>query len=191
MGDFKKESGLEQTEKADSNRVYIIAILMILIALFAPFFVTGYSSGYSVSLNITAMLWSIFIDEHGTHFQLISVYSSLAMLPFLFFRAAFVVQIIRYYQGKTTRGRTAIVAVLSEAPIIAIYIIGLIVYSMIYGGLGFSFPLPIMMMVGLLLLWRFPVPDVTVPWKGADEPTPWWEEKPQEKTEPPIDDEPW
>ena len=190
MGAFERQSELEQTSKASSNRVQIVAILMTLIAFLAPVVVAGYSYGYSFYLNITAMLWSIFIDEYGFHFQFINVYSSIAMIPFLLFRVAFVYQITRYYQGKTTRGRTVVAAVLSEAPFLALYVVYLFTFA-IYGGLGLNFPLPIMMVVGLLLLWRSPVQEVTVPWEGIDEPTPWWEEQQQEETKSPADDQPW
>lgn len=190
MGDFKRQTELGNKNTTSSNRVQITAVLMTLIAFLAPVVTAGYSYGYSFYLNITAMLWSIYIDEYSFNFQFINVYSSLAMIPFLLFRVAFVYQIVRYYQGKTTRGRTVVAAVLSEAPFLALYVLYLFTFAF-YGGLGLNFPTPIMMIVGLLLLWRSPVPDVVVPWEGADEPTPWWEEKPQEKTEPPADDQPW
>ena len=182
MGDFGKKPELGHTEKADSNRAQIIAILMTLIAFRAPFAMTVSSYGYSFYLNITAMIWSMVMDEYGFSFQFLNIYSLMAMIPFLMFRVAFVYQITRYYQGKTTRGRTTIAAVLSEAPILAIYVL-IIITSAIYSGWGLNFPLPIMMIVGLLLLWRFPVPEATVPWECADEPTPWWEESPEDKTE--------
>ena len=187
MGDLERETELGDTGKADSNRVPIIAILMTLIAFLAPFAMAGYSYGYSFYLNITAVLWTLNMTEFGFSFQFIT-YSLLTMIPFYMFRFAFVYQITRYYQGKTTRGRTSVVAILSDAPILALYVLFIItstIYggSAIYGGIGLDFPLPIMMIVGLLLLWRSPVLEAKVPWEGADEPTPWWDENPEDKIE--------
>jgi hypothetical protein len=185
MGDFEKASESGYTTETKSNRTQIIAVLMALIAFLAPVTVAGYDYGYDFYLSITAMLWSIYMDGYSVRLQFIGPYSMITMIPFLMFRIGFVYQITRYYQGKTTRGRTVVAAVLSEAPFLALYVLWLITFA-IYGVLGLNFPLPIMMIVGLLLLWRSPVSEATVPWEGADEPTPWWEEKRQEKTEPPV-----
>ena len=182
MGDLERETELGHTGKADSNRAPIIAILMTLIAFLAPFVMAGNSYGYSFYLNITAILWTLNMTEFGFSFHFIT-YSLLVMIPFLMFRVAFVYQITRYYQGKTTRERTTVVAILSDAPILALYVVYFIITSGIYGGIGLNFPLPIMMILGLLLLWRSPVPEVTVPWEGADEPIPWWDENPEDRTE--------
>ena len=190
MGDFKRSKEFGVTDKTDSKSVQIIAILMALIAFLAPVAVTGYIYGYSSNFIITAMLWSIYMDGYSIHFQLLNIYSVLTVIPFLMFRVAFVYQITRYYQGKTTRGRTIIAAVLSEAPFLAIYIFYILI-SAFWGGIGLNFPLPIMMIVGLLLLWRFPMHEAIVPWEDIEEPTPWWEEDSEDKEEPTADNQPW
>jgi len=48
-----------------------------------------------------------------------------------------------------------------------------------------------MMIIGLLLLWRFPVDEPTVPWEDTEEPKSWWEETTEETTEPADNDQPW
>ena len=189
MGDFESNSEIKHTTNDDKYRLQIIIILMALIAFLAPFAVNGYSAGYSFYLNITAMLWSFSIGEYSYGFQFITIYASLAMIPFLMFRLAFVWQIARYYQGKTTRRRTAFMATLSEAPILAIYVLMFFTFT-IYGGWGLNFPLPLMMIVGLIILWRFPVSEATVPWEGVSEPIPWWEEQSIDKPGSSSDDQP-
>jgi len=190
MGDFEKVPELGNTGKADVNRAPPVAVLMVLIAFLAPVAISGYNYGYSFFVNISAILWSVYWDGYNISFQFLNMFVVMSLIPFLMFRLAFVYQITRYYQGKTTRGRTTIAAVLSEAPLLVIYAIFMIT-SGIYGGLGLNFPSPIMMIVGFLLLWRFPLPQVTVPWEGIDEPTPWWEESPEEKTDSTADNQPW
>jgi hypothetical protein len=129
------------------------------------------------------------MDGYIFSFQFLDFYS-LAMIPFSIFRFVFVYQIARYYQGKTTKTRTAIAAGLSEAPLLALYAL-LIITSAFYGGLGLNFPLPIMTVVGLLLIWKLPAPEVTVPWEGADEPKSWWEKSLEDKTDSTADNQPW
>ncbi|KXH77341.1 MAG: hypothetical protein AM326_05240 [Candidatus Thorarchaeota archaeon SMTZ-45] len=190
MGDFKKELDVRPPNGTSSYRVQTIAVLMTLIALFAPIAVAGQYYGLSFYINITAMLWTIFMNEYGVTIQFFDLFVLLYLVPFHFFRIAFVFQIVRYYQEKTTRRRTAVAALLSEAPFLAFYILWLITFGALIG-LGFNFPTPIMMIIGLLLLWRFPVSEVTVPWEGVSEPTPWWEEELKARTEPVSNDQPW
>ena len=163
---------------------------MTVLAFFAPVASAGYASGLGYSVNISAVLWSFTIDPYYFGFQFFNPVNLFMMVPFLLFRVASVYQLTRYYQGKTTKGRARIAAFIGDAPFLVVYIFVFIVVGF-YGGVGLNLPLPIMMIVGLLLLWRFPVADVTVPWEGTEEPKSWWEEKPEETTEPPADDQPW
>jgi hypothetical protein len=190
MGAFERQTDLGNNNVIDSKRAQIIAVLMVLLALFAPVITSGYSYGYSFYLMITAMTWSVYIDGVSPiRFEFLPSYALLGMIPFLMFRAGSVYLITRYYQGKTTKGRARIAAFIGDAPFIIVYS-----FLIIFGGLGIglNFPLPIMMFVGLLLLWRFPAYEATVPWEGMRDPVPWWEEeKQEEKTETSADNQPW
>jgi drug/metabolite transporter superfamily protein YnfA len=192
MGAFERKTDLRNNNTIDSNRTQIVAGLMALIALFAPVATSGYNYGYSFYLMITAMTWSISIDGlNPIRFDFIPPYALLGMIPFLLFRAGSLYQIIRYYQGKTTKGWARIAAFISDAPFLIVYSF-LIIFGGFYGGIQLNFPLPIMMVVGLILLWRFPVHEATVPWEGMSDPVPWWvEEKPEERTETSADNQPW
>jgi hypothetical protein len=149
---------------------------MTLVALFAPVASSGYSYGYSFYLAITSMTWTIRIDSgYIVGIEFLPSYAILGMIPFLLFRAASVYLITRYYQEKTTKGRAKLAAFLGDAPFLVLYSIMMIAGG-VYGGFGLNYPLPTMMIVGLLLLWRFPVSEPTVPWEGVSDPTPWWEE---------------
>ncbi len=166
---------------------------MTLVVFLAPIATAGYIAyGSSFYLTITALLWSVYITNTGISFQFpfLFVYNLLTMFPILLFRIALVYQITRYYQGKTTRGRTAVVAFLSESPLLVFYFLFLIT-AMMYGGVGLNFPLPILMILGLLLLWKFPVHEATVPWEEEDEPTYWWENVSEDEPEPAADNQPW
>jgi hypothetical protein len=192
MGAFERQTDLRNNNTIGSNRTQIVAVLMALIALFAPVATSGYSYGYSFYLMIIAMTWSIYIDGlNPIGFDFLPPYALLGMIPFLLFRAGSLYQITRYYQGKTTKGRARIAAFIGDAPFLIVYSF-LIISGGFYGGIGLNFPLPIMMVVGLILLWRFPVHEATVPWEGMSDPVPWWEkEKPEERTETSADNQPW
>ena len=195
LGESIDVTSLEKTGNLASNRAPIIGVLMALIALFAPIAIAAYSYGSTYDINILSMLWQLSVNAYEINFYFISSYlfviSLFSMLPFLLLRVGFAVQMTRYYQGKTTKGKTAAAAVISELPFILLFTISMIMMS-IYGGFGLSFPLPLLMIIGLLVLWRFPLPEATVPWEGTDEPTPWWEDETEEKDEPPPDDDqPW
>ncbi len=159
---------------------------MTLIALFAPAAMAGERYVNSFYLYITAMTWQVHADPYGSTIQILEPYLLLTMSPFLLFRVGFLYQISKYYRGKTTRGKTAIAAVLSEAPFFVFFLVWAITNA-IYSGIGLNSPIPIMMVVGLLLLWKFPMPTVKVPWEGTNEPTPWWEEESEDNTGPVAD----
>jgi len=189
MGDFEKESTVSGTDKPATTRVSVITLLMTILALLAPVALSGYIYHWDYYVNISAILWSFYMSAYSIGFQFLYPLNMM-MLPFLMFRIASTYQLARYYQGKTTKGRARLAVVLSDGPILFVYIIFLITAG-ISGGLGLNYPLPTMMIVGLLLLWRFPVRAPTVPWEGSEEPKSWWEEKPEEKIESPADDQPW
>jgi hypothetical protein len=190
MGDFQKGPTMTSTDKPATNRVSIIAALMTVLAFLAPAAIAGYIYGFDFFLSFTAVLWTMSIDAFGITFYFNGPFNLIMMIPFLLFRVASAYLIIRYYQEKTTKGRARIAAVLGDAPFLFIYGIWLITIGFSIG-IGLNFPLPIMMIVGLILLWIFPVKDVTVPWEGTEDPKSWWEEKPEETTESPADDQPW
>lgn len=183
MREFKKEFDLGNPIGTSSTRVQTVAILMSLVAFFAPVAIAGQNYGMSFDINITAMLWTLFINEYAINIQFLDPFMLLYITPFSIFRIVFTIQIVRYYIGKTTRARTALAAVLSEAPFLALYFFWLLTFD-IFFGIGLNFPSPIMMIIGLLLLWRFPISEVIVPWEGTSEPTPWWEEELKDRTEP-------
>jgi hypothetical protein len=187
MGDIAKEPKLIDTDARDTNRVSIIAIMMAALTFFAPVAVSGVGFFYLV---ISAVLWSIYLNGYNIRFEFHNSFTLIIMIPFAMFRVASTYLIVRYYQRKTTKGRAIIAAVLGDAPFLFIYSFLFIMMS-IYGGLGLNFPVPIMMIVGFLLLWRFPVEEVTVPWESPEEPTPWWGKKPPDTKESPDDNQSW
>jgi hypothetical protein len=50
-------------------------------------------------------------------------------------------------------------------------------------------PLPFQLIFGLLVLWRYPIPEPTTPWKSEEEPKSWWEKPSDSQKEKPVDSE--
>ena len=190
MGVSETATHVNGPTETTTKKVSLIAIVLTVLAFFAPVASSGYAFGYSYFVNISAILWSVYIDEYGIRFLSLNPFSLIMMVPFLLFRVASVYQIIRYYQGKTTKGRAKIGAFIADAPFLIVYLFYFITFGII-GGIGLNLPLPIMMLVALFLIWKYPAYEPGVPWEGPDEFTPWWKEEPEEKTEPISEDQPW
>ena len=192
MGIDENEPRQQRVDTATPSRLLSISVLMTMMAFLAPMASSGFYSGWGFYLIIIAPIWTLNVEGGlWIHFQLFPPYLMITMLPFLLFRFGSVYLIVRYYQGKTTKGRAKIAAFLGDAPFLILYGFAMILSGVsIWGAL--NFPLPFMMFVSLLLLWRLPRPEATVPWEGMADPTPWWEEeKPEQTRESSNDDQPW
>ena len=50
-------------------------------------------------------------------------------------------------------------------------------------------PLPIQMIVGILILWRSPLPEPVTPWDDVVESKSWWEKSPEARRQMKLDDD--
>jgi hypothetical protein len=127
-------------------------------------------------IYIFSMTWQI------TEIATMSLYMfdiPIVMVTFLlaFMKPVFVYQLSRYYKGKTSRGRTIVVGIISELQLtiitgLAMLVpVGAIVYYMI------AVPVPILFLLGFIFMWLVPVPKTPVQWEELDEPKDWWDEK--------------
>jgi hypothetical protein len=98
-------------------------------------------------------------------------------------------QIYRYYIGKTTRKRAIIASIVGDG----IFLVTSIPYLLLSSIMGLiMLPLPFQLIFGLLVLWRYPIPEQTTPWKSEEKPKSWWDKDsvpPQEKQEKPTKDD--
>ena len=191
MGDFESGSTATVSKSSIQNTSRmpkLVGALMLILAILSPFAVLGYSDFF----NIQSLFWMLDISQHGFNLVIIPLGAIFTMFPFLLIRSALPYQMVRYYHGKTTRTRTAVVAILSESPFLAVYVLQL-TFSLIFGGMmfGISLPFPITIIIGLLLLWRKPIPKVTVPWDGTEKPRQWWDESSNVEQEPSKSEGPW
>ena len=166
-------------------------MIILIIGLFAPIMITMNFWGMDPQVDIQSMFWmytqnpdiSSFLGFYLNH-----VYALVSMFPFLLLRMVPVSQIYRYYNGKTTKKRAFIAAVIGDGVFLIVTFPSMILMAVI-SGFYFMIPLPFQMIVGILILWRSPLPEPTTPWVSQEEPKSWWEKSPDPQQKKPADDD--
>ena len=145
--------------------------LMAILALVAPISLTISFREYGTIYSFSGLIW------HGTRFStgIFRVENFFGyFLPILCLRLISALQIVSYYRGNTTRKRTVLILLIGAGPYLLGNIVALI-SSLQFPGL-LIIPLPIQMIVGLMVLWRLPVPEPTKPWTEQEGSGSWWTE---------------
>ena len=193
MGDFEQGNSVESTNHDPKSRLK--AMILLILGLFAPVIMMVNTWGMFPEVNIQSMFWMFNQSPYMPSFfgfSLIPFYAMTSMFPFLLLRMATVSQIYRYYNGKTTRKRALIAACIGDGIFLIVALPSLII-SFMFGNFNyFMIPLPFQMIVGLMILWRSPLPIPTTPWESVSEPKSWWEKEPkppEEKKEKPTKDD--
>ena len=167
---------------------------MLLLGLFAPLMITIISSGWMTpQISITSIFWvyysePYYMSSYFYGFSLNPPDAVFSMFPFILLRMVPVSQKNRYYIGKTTRKRAIIASFDGDA----LFLISGIPYLLFsFMGMVMS-PLPFQLIFGLLVLWRYPLPEPTTPWKSEEKPKSRWDkdsDPPQEKQDKPTKDD--
>jgi hypothetical protein len=142
---------------------------MAILALVAPFAMNISIHEYETIYSFSALIW------HGIRFSTGMLRPENffgAFLPILCLRLVPAFQIANYYRGNSTRKRTALIILIGDGIYLPGNIVALVSSLLLPGWL--LIPLPIQMIVGLLLLWRSPLPEPTKPWKEQEESGSWW-----------------
>ncbi len=174
------------SEKRKSLRTSVL-IAWILITLFAPIAVYYYIIAGNIALmggNVYAFLWALtpshdpvfrgasflgilFPVDDTSIFYGIHILNPLIMswVPvYGLFNILFAVQVVRFIQGKTSTNR-AILAGLSTL-ILPLYEVLLFVpYLLSIGHLSFVGPIPIQLIVGLFIIWKYRPKPLDTPWE--------------------------
>ena len=142
-------------------RPLVVGLVMAALAVLTPFLIQITNT----IITIVTTTWMLQISSYDSSFRLFPLRDWLISMPFTLPRLVFVYQMARYYNGKTSRSNTLIVGVLSE--IWLFVIIGLLnmialVSSLVL--LDTTIPLPLLLVMGVILLWRRPMTQPTTPW---------------------------
>ena len=177
MGDFKEENGSEFDPQGQKKKSRLIAVIILIIGLFAPIMMTMNFWGMGFQFDIQSIFWMYSTNPYFPGFlgfYLTPVYSLVSIFPFLLLRMVPVSQIYRYYNGNTTRKRAFIAAAIGDGVFLIMTVPSMILMAVI-SGFYFLIPLPFQMIAGILILWRSPLPGPKTPWSKEEEPKSWWE----------------
>jgi hypothetical protein len=158
--------------KTENQKAIKISAIALLVAIFTPYGMNMISHPYGLfAANLVWVFGSFFfgssipIDDGGMVPPTINPAAGLPGLLVFVVRVLFVWQIYRAYNNKTSRAAALYMGVFSE---ILMVIINLPIYIFSIGsGLigGLYIPLPLLLLVGGLLLWKFPPFVPTTPWE--------------------------
>jgi hypothetical protein len=172
LGETQRESAENQELKQGGfRRALLWGAIMAVLAVASPWSLSISSHEYHTHYYFSALLWS---GDLGS-FELFSLNHFFdVFLPLLCLRLVPVLQMVNYYRGSSTRKRTALIILIGDGIFLPGNIVALITFLSLPGWL--LIPLPIQMIVGLLILWRAPVPEPTKPWAEQEESRHWWTE---------------
>jgi hypothetical protein len=159
--------------------------ILALLALLSPVFgmINDFGSG---TTELQAMLWSYY---SGSGFRLNDTFPLTVYLPFILLRFIPVLQLYRYYNGKTTRKRTVLSVFVGDAYFIFMGLPSFII-SLIFSSYLLIFCSPFQSLVALLILWQWPAPESITPWDGVSDSKSWWEKQYNQASEPEKTNEP-
>ena len=137
---------------------FVIAFFMTIVTLVVPLgFYTSWFFLYDLIIGpgVYALFWAF--GSSGFGYSELYLFS-FPYLPMAFtlsiFNLLYIVQMVRYYQGKTARNRVILTGVISLIfPELELLIISLFYYR------GFVWPIPVQFLVGLIFLFMIPGPE--------------------------------
>jgi len=191
------ESVISNSTKVNAKqKSRMIAGITLLLGLFGPFMLTIYNYSIVSQTIIQSMLW-MYVGSGSMYpyqgFSIIPPYAWTSMFPIMILRFVPVLQIYRYYQGKTTRRRAAIASVFGDGFFLSVILIMLIVNYAVGLSMGmYAIPLPFQFLFCAIMLWRYPIAEPTTPWEDMEEHQSWWEKDQEPNVEKPkSEDELW
>jgi hypothetical protein len=174
LGEIRREPAEDgESKQFGIRRELLWGTIMAILALAAPISLIISRIGYETNYYYIALLW----DGALGSFRLFRINHFFdTVLPFLCLRLVPVLQMIRYYRGNSTRKLTALIILIGDGVYLPGNIVALINSLSLSFPDWFLIPLPIQMIVGLLILWRAPLPEPTKPWTEQKESRDWWAE---------------
>ncbi len=149
-----------------------IGIVMTLVALLAPFTVS-FSGHDGLYLSIIGILWNFSSSPYSTSLAITDIFILPVVIPFVFLRLVYAVQMIRLYKGLTTKKRTLALGIVSELPF-AILLIPVFIMSLLDPSISMMLagPTLILLIVGILIIRLKPPPESLEIWEEMFEETP-------------------
>ena len=160
------------------NKSWLKILIVLILGLLSPIMIVTVFLGFFPSPVVMSLFWIYNPDSYLPSFfgfSLIHPNTLVSVLPFFLLRMVPVFTMYLYYNEKTTR-RVALMAALVGDIISVVNGILSLPGSISSGWMHYTIPLPFQMIVGLLILWRFPLPVPDTPFKKEKKSQLWWEE---------------
>ncbi len=155
--------------KSDKRQTFAVTVTSLLVALFSPVGIIVISHPYGdFTAHIVGVFWTVFIgspipiDGGGMVPPTVNPVSGILVFPLIVLRLLFVFQLYRVYGGQTSRRAAYTVGILGE---LFLVIINVLRSSPTFTTGNLYIPIPILLVVGYLLLWRFPPYVPSTPWE--------------------------
>ncbi|MHA2208372.1 MAG: hypothetical protein ACXABV_04315 [Candidatus Thorarchaeota archaeon] len=145
----------------------LVTCLMGAVAVLMPYIVQISGTGPDTDMTVAAVTWMYQESSYNTGFRIFIPEEWLFSIPVSIPRLLFAYQMRRYYQERTSHVNTVLVGVFSEMPVplimAALFLANLSTPVPIF--LPTVVPVPILIAVGLILMWRHPKSLPTTPWE--------------------------
>ena len=142
--------GFPEIEKGQTRKPQLGVVILAILAVLSPEAIQIYPGPETPDIFLVAM-WlntiSIILAGHGFNLSFFFV-----AIPITLLRLVFPLMMYRYYRSMTSRKRVLLAGVLVELPMLI-----------------FGYPLLILLIVGLVILWFVPVPAGPAGWPEHEE----------------------
>ena len=179
MGASESENLTDSITQNKNNKFWVKVVIILLLGLFSPIMIVTVFLGFFPSPVVMSLFWTYNPDSYMASFfgfSLVHPNTLVSAFPFLLLRMVPVFMMYLYYNEKTTRKRALMATLVGDGISVIIGILSL-PGSITSGWMHYNIPLPFQLIVGLLILWRFPLPVPVTPFKEEKKSEVWWEEK--------------
>jgi hypothetical protein len=138
-------------------------MILLSLAIIAPFIVSGQYSSTEYYFEIRALFWHLLLSSDSVRFVIIPFSYLFGNLLLSIFRFVFPFQVFRYLKNLTDRKTVLITGALSQAPMLFFTILLIIFPPLSSDQTAFFLPFPIMLTIGILIIHFTPGPPKS-PW---------------------------
>jgi hypothetical protein len=163
---------VSEPDKSEKQKAIAVTVTTLLVALFSPVGIILISHPYGdFTAHLVGVFWTVFIgssipiDGGGMVPPTVDPTAGIIVIPMIVLRLLFVFQLYRVYNGQTSRGAALVVGIFSE---LFLVIINVLKASPTFSLGTLYIPLPILLLVGALLFWRFPPFVPSTPWETSE-----------------------
>jgi hypothetical protein len=166
---------MTKTKKVDNRKTIAISVSSLIVALFTPVGMSliEHPTG-AFAANLIGAFWTVFIgtpipvDGGGMVPPTIDPTAGIMGLSLIALRLLFVFLLYRAYKGQNSKMTAIYGGIVSELYLVVINLPSYISSIMTLSIGGLYIPIPILLLIGALLVWKFPPFVPATPWERPD-----------------------